>query len=126
MKHSELTGQIIAICMEVHSTLGPGLLESIYEKAICLELHWAGIKFNRQQEINVNYKGYDLGLGFRADLIIEDCVLVELKSTLGVTPVFKKIVISYLKLTGIEVGLLINFNEVKLTDGISRLVMDKK
>ena len=125
LKHSELTGKIIAICMEVHSVLGPGLLESIYERAVCLELQWAGINYKCQKDVGVSYKGYDLGLGFRADLIIEDCVLVELKSTMGVTPVFKKIVLSYLKSTGIEVGLLINFNEVKLSDGITRLVKDR-
>ncbi len=125
MKHSDLTSQIIGICIEVHKTLGPGLLESIYESAICIELALAGLAFKRQQGIKTFYKGHDLDLGFRADVIIENSVLLEIKSIESVPPVHKKIVISYLRLTGIEIGLLVNFNVVRLTDGITRLVVDK-
>lgn len=126
MKHSELTSAIIGICIEVHRELGPGLLESIYEKAVCLELTWGGYFFECQKGIATSYKGYDLGLGFRSDIIVEDAVLVELKSVQVVLPVHKKIVLSYMRLTGREVGLVINFNEVKLIDGITRLVLDKR
>lgn len=125
MKHSDLTSRIIGICIEVHRTLGPGLLESIYESAICIELALAGMAFKRQQGIKALYKGYDLDVGFRADVIIEDTVILEIKSIESVPPVHKKIVISYLKLTGIEIGLLVNFNVIKLTDGITRLVLDR-
>ena len=110
----------------MHKTLGPGLLESIYEKAICIELALAGLSFKRQQGIHAIYNGIDLDLGFRADIIVEDTVILELKSIECISPVHKKIAISYLKLSGIEIGLLINFNVIRLTDGITRLVMDKK
>jgi len=126
LKHSDLTARIIGICIKVHSILGPGLLESIYEKAICIELCNARLNFKRQQGIHAIYEGVDLDLGFRADLIIEDLVLLELKSIEKVTPVHKKITLSYLRLSHIEIGLLVNFNVLKLTDGVTRLVLDKK
>ncbi len=126
MKHSDLTSKIIGICIEVHETLGPGLLESIYESAICIELALAGLAFKRQQGIRTIYKGYDLDIGFRADVIVEDKVILEIKSIESVPPVHKKIVISYLKLTGIKIGLIVNFNVIKLTEGITRLVLDRK
>ncbi len=102
------------------------MLESIYERAICLELTWAGISFQRQQGMHVNYKGVDLDIGFRADIIIENIIILEIKSIEAVPPVHKKIVLSYLRVTGIEVALLINFNVIQLTDGITRLILDRK
>ena len=122
MKEGDLTSSIIGICIEVHKTLGPGLLESIYERAICLELGWAGIRYLRQEGVEVSYKGVPLDLGFRPDFIIENKVILELKSCEHVLPVHKKILLTYLKLTELEVGLLINFREAKLIDGITRLV----
>lgn len=126
MKHSDLTSRIIGICIEVHKTLGPGLLESIYEGAVCIELVCAGLEFKRQQGIKVYYKGYDLDIGFRADIIVENEVVIELKSIERIPPVCKKIVLTYLRLTNIEVGLIINFNVENLTEGITRLVLDRK
>lgn len=126
MKHEDLTARIIALCIKVHSILGPGLLESVYEEALCLELKKANINFLRQQGIKVNYEEDNLGLGFRADLIIEGVLLLELKSVESITPVFAKTVLTYLRFTGIEVGLLINFNVVLLKDGITRLILDRK
>ena len=126
MKHSELTSAIIGICIEVHKTLGPGLLESVYESAICYELTLAGFEFKRQQPIRVIYKGKDLDLGFRADIIVENSVLLELKSIERVIPVHKKITLTYLRLVEIEVGLMINFNVIKLTDGLTRLILDRR
>lgn len=126
LKHADLTSRIIAICIKVHKILGPGLLESIYEKAICIELALAGFNFKRQEGIRAYYNGIDLDIGFRADIIVEDTVILELKSCSMVTPVHKKILLSYLRLTKIEVGLIVNFNVVLLTDGITRLVLDNK
>lgn len=80
MKHEELTARIIGICIKVHDILGPGLLESIYEDAICLELKKAGIEYKRQEEISVKYEGEILGVGFRADIIVEGILILELKS----------------------------------------------
>lgn len=126
MKHEDLSSRIIALCIKVHSILGPGLLESVYEEALCLELKKANINYLRQQGIKVQYEDENLGLGFRADLIIEGVLLLELKSVEAITPVFAKTVLTYLRFTGIEVGLLINFNVVLLRDGITRLVLDRK
>lgn len=126
MKHEDLSSRIIALCIKVHSILGPGLLESVYEEALCLELKKANINYLRQQGIKVQYEDENLGLGFRADLIIEGVLLLELKSVEAITPVFAKTVLTYLRFTGIEVGLLINFNVVLLRDGITRLVQDRR
>jgi GxxExxY protein len=125
VKHSELTSAIIAACINVHKTLGPGLLESVYEKAVCLELAALGLRFSRQQGIRVFYNGINLDMGFRADIIVEDQVVVELKSIEHVMPIHKKVVLTYLRFTKIEVGLLVNFNVEKLTDGLTRLMLDK-
>jgi GxxExxY protein len=125
MKHSELTGIIIGICIKVHETLGPGLLESVYEEAICYELDKAGINYKRQQGIAVVYEEIKLDVGFRADIIVEGKVILELKSAEAVAPIHSKIVLTYMRFANIEVGLLVNFNVMYLKDGITRLVDDK-
>ena len=124
MKHQDLTSTIIGICIKVHQLLGPGLLESVYEAAICYELSKLGIPFSRQQAIPVVYNDVKLELGFRADIIVDGKVILELKSVEAIAPVHPKILLTYMKLTNMEVGLLINFNEVLLKDGITRLVLD--
>ncbi len=111
--------------MRVHDTLGPGLLESVYEEAICYELKKEGLSFKRQYDIPVKYGDIELGIGFRADLIVEDKVIVELKSVEEVSPVHSKTLLTYMRLTGIEVGLIINFNTLLLKNGITRLIDDK-
>ena len=126
MKHSDLTSAIIGICIEVHKTFGPGLLESVYEGAICYELTLAGFEFTRQQPIRVIYKGKDIDLGFRADVIVENSVLLEIKSIERIVPVHKKIALTYLRLIEIEVGLMVNFNVAQLTEGLTRLVLDRR
>jgi len=126
MKHEELTSRIIGICIKVHSILGPGLLEAVYEEALCYELTRNRINFLRQQGIIVNYEDVQLGIGFRADVIVENTIVIELKSVEAVAPVHAKTVITYLKFTGIEVGLLINFNVALLKNGITRLIKDNK
>lgn len=122
MPENEISGIIVDACFKVHTTLGPGLLESVYEAALCHELDLLQLEYTRQQAIPVVYKGIQLELGFRADLIVMGKVLVELKSIDAVAPVHKKIVLTYLRLTNLKVGLLINFNEALIKDGIHRLV----
>lgn len=126
MKHGDLTSIIISICIKVHQALGPGLLESVYEAAVCFELTKLGIPFKRQQGVAVIYEEVKLDLGFRADLIVDNSVIVEFKSIVTVSPVHPKTLLTYLRLTQLEVGLLINFNVVLLRDGITRLVNDRK
>ena len=105
--------------MEVHSELGPGLLEQLYESALCIELSGREIRYEQQKRIAVKYKGQDAGSLF-ADLVVEDRVIVELKSVRELAPIHEAQLISYLKLSKIKTGLLINFNVVSLKTGISR------
>ena len=117
----DLTEKIIACCIEVHKELGPGLLESIYESALSIEFFRQGLRFKRQMPLQVAYKGQSIG-EFRVDLVVEDAVVIELKSTERHDPVFEAQLLSYLKLGGYKVGLLVNFNSVFVTKGIRRLV----
>jgi GxxExxY protein len=119
----ERTGKaVLDAAFHVHSVLGPGLLESAYEAAILVELKKRGFQVERQVPIAVSYEGEQLEVGFRADLIVEKQVLIELKSVKAVTPLFKKITTNYLKLIPLKLGYLINFNEVHLKDGLTRIM----
>ncbi len=113
---------VLDAAFHVHSVLGLGLLESVYEAAMVAELKKRGLQVERQVPIAVSYDGEQLEVGFRADLIAEKNVLVELKSVEAVTPLFKKITTNYLKLIPLKLGFLINFNEVHLKDGLTRIV----
>ena len=117
-----LSQKVIGAAIEMHRALGPGLLESAYEVCLCLELTKAGVTFKRQVEMPVSYKGKRIDCGYRADLIIEGTLLVELKSVDRLLPIHQAQLLTYLKLSGIRTGLLINFNSKVLKDGIKRLV----
>ena len=117
-----LSQKVIGAAIEVHRALGPGLLESAYEVCLCLELTKVGVTFKRQVEMPVSYKGKRIDCGYRADLIIEGTLLVELKSVDRLLPIHQAQLLTYLKLSGIRTGLLINFNSKVLKDGIKRLV----
>jgi GxxExxY protein len=123
MKISYLTGHIIGAAIEVHKTLGPGLLESAYEECICHELDLRQIHYKRQESLPVEYKGVKLDCGYRMDLLVKDLVILELKSVDSLQPIQDAQLLTYLKLTGLEVGLLINFNVPVLKQGIRRLVL---
>lgn len=122
MKENDITGALIEIFIKVHSKLGPGLLESVYEEIICYELKTRNINFKRQEGIEVCYEEKKLDIGFRADLIVENKVIVELKSIETLAPVHHKQLLTYLKLTNLKVGLLVNFNVNRVKDGIVRIV----
>lgn len=107
---------------KVHTVLGPGLLESVYEAALAVELRNRRLRVERQMPIPVVYEDERLEVGFRADLIVEQQVLVELKSVESITPLFKKITTNYLKLIPLKLGFLINFNELHLKDGLTHIV----
>ena len=117
----EMTEQIIGAAIEVHRLLGPGLLESIYEEALCVELELRGIAFERQVEIDVYYKGRAIK-GQRIDLLVERTVIVEIKSVEAVGPVHRKQLLTYLRLTELRLGLLINFNVELIKHGIHRVI----
>ncbi|MDQ7837912.1 MAG: GxxExxY protein [Thermodesulfobacteriota bacterium] len=116
----KLTEQIIAAAIEVHRILGPGLLESIYEEALCHEFSLRNIPFERQKEVDVVYKGRVIK-GQRIDLLVNNEVVVEIKSVRRLEDIFTAQVLSYLKSTGLKRGLLINFGESKLVSGVKRL-----
>jgi GxxExxY protein len=117
-----ITGDIIAAAIEVHRHLGPGLLESAYEVCLCHELSIRGIPFQRQRELPVVYKGLRLDAGYRIDVLAEETVIVELKAVEALAPIHSAQLLTYLRLTGCHVGLLINFNVVLLKDGLKRLI----
>ncbi len=121
--HDELTEQIIGAAIEVHRHLGPGLLESAYEHCLCRELAQRNLDYERQVAIPLTYKGEVLDCGYRADVIVERKVLLELKSIDAIEPVHEAQLLTYLRLSNIKVGLLINFNTALLKDGIVRRVL---
>jgi GxxExxY protein len=118
----EVSHAIITAAMKVHSELGPGLLESAYQACLQHELREAGIRSETQVGLPVVYRGQKLDIGYRMDLMAENLVVVEIKSVEGISPVHQAQIISYLKLSGRFIGLLINFNVVHLKDGIKRFV----
>jgi len=122
MNEEEIGKIILDSAFKVHTTLGPGLLESIYESALTIELEKRNLRVERQKTIPVIYDGKLLDTGFRADLLVEGKVLVELKSVETITPLFKKITTNYIRLIPVKLGFLINFNEAHLKNGITRLV----
>jgi GxxExxY protein len=120
---NELTRRVIGAAIEVHRHLGPGLLESAYETCLAYELQQAGLGFERQIALPLIYKEIHLEQGYRIDLLVEEKVVVELKTVEQLTPVHTAQLLSYLKLSGCEVGLLLNFNVKLLKNGIRRFVM---
>lgn len=117
-----ITERVIGCGIEVHKPLGPGLLESIYEAALCVEFEIVGLKYQRQVPLTISYKNRSIG-DLRLDLLVEDCVLVEIKSVERMDPVFDAQGLTYLKISGKRVGLLINFNPRLLKTGIKRFIL---
>jgi GxxExxY protein len=115
--HEELTERVIGAAIEVHRALGPGLLESAYEECLCHELHLRGIAFERQVPLPVEYKGVKLDCGYRLDLVVEGVLILEIKCLEHILPVHEAQLITYLKLTGRRVGLILSFNVAVLTRG---------
>ena len=118
---NDLTGEVIGAAIEVHKALGPGLLESAYEECLCHELKLRGIQFERQVDLPIEYKGTKLDCAYRMDIVADDQLIVELKSCEKLQPIHQAQLLTYLKLTGLKVGLLINFNVPILRQGIKRL-----
>jgi GxxExxY protein len=122
MDINEISGQIVDAAMKVHSTLGPGLLESAYEACLKYELGKRGFQIESQKKLPLVYDGIEIDAGFRVDLMVENKVIVELKAVDKIAPVHEAQLLSYLKITGKSLGLLINFNVCRLKDGIRRMV----
>lgn len=122
MHENEISEKIIGCAIEVHRILGAGLLESVYEDALCHELHLKEIRFSRQQTIPIQYKGIKLGTDLRLDLLVEGKVIIDLKAKETLSPIDKVKLLTYLRLTDIHLGLIINFHVELLRDGIERVV----
>ena len=122
-ENDRLTEKVIGLAIEVHRQLGPGLLESAYEECLCLELQEAGLAFRRQVPLSITYKSIRLDCGYRLDLLIEDQLILELKSVEGLLPIHEAQVLTYMRLSGVRTGLLLNFNSAVLKNGIRRLML---
>jgi len=121
MRENEISKIVFELCLMIHKKYGPGLFESVYEEIICFELHKIDISFTRQQGIPLIHEEIKMDVGFRADVIIENKVILELKSVEVLSPLHHKQLLTYLKLTDLKLGLLINFNVSLLKDGIYRI-----
>jgi GxxExxY protein len=122
MTENEISKIIVDAAYRIHTPLGPGLLESVYEEIMYFELRKVGLNVERQKGIPVIWDYLKMELGFRADLIVENKIIIEIKSVETIAPVHPKQLLTYLKLTGMKLGLLINFDEVLIKDGITRIV----
>jgi GxxExxY protein len=123
MELNQLSGKVIAAAINVHNILGPGLLETVYNKCLMVELEAMGLKTESEVPLPIVYKGETIiQSGYRLDLVVEDTIVVELKSVESIQPIHKKQLLTYVRLAGKPLGLLINFNEVLLRDGITRIV----
>ena len=121
--HERLTGQIIGAAIEVHKELGPGLLESAYQACLCHELSLRNINFRPEVNLPVQCKGISLDCGYRMDILVEENVVVELKAITQMVPVFEAQLLTYMKLSNSQIGLLINFHVPVLKDGITRRIL---
>ena len=121
MEHNEISGQIVDAAIKVHSVLGPGLLESAYHACLLHELRKRGLQVESELSLPVNYDGVKLDVGYRIDLLVENCVIVEIKAVEKILPIHEAQLLCYLRLSGCRLGLLINFNVIQLKDGIKRM-----
>ncbi len=126
MDINQLTGKIIGAAIEVHKSLGPGLLESAYEECLCHELSLRRVSFHRQRPLPLEYKGKKLDCGYRLDILVEDTIIVELKAVEKIEQIHKAQILTYLKLTELQVGLILNFNVPIMKDGVIRIVNEFK
>ena len=122
MDINKISGKIIGAAIEVHKNLGPGLLESAYEQCLCYELNLQGLSFERQQPLPVVYKGKRLDCGYRLDMVVDNAIILELKACETILQIHKAQLLTYLKLSGLQLGLILNFNVPVMRDGIVRMV----
>ena len=122
LRANEITEKVIGACIGIHRQLGPGLLESAYEECLCYDLSMLGLGFERQKELPVAYKMVRLACGYKIDIVVEKLVVVELKAVEKLLPLYEAQLLTYLKLSGLSLGLLINFNVPVLKHGIKRIV----
>lgn len=121
MHINELSSKIIGAAIDVHKILGPGLLESAYEKCLCYELDQRDLRFDRQRPLPIRYKEQQLDCGYKLDIVVQNTIILELKSCDQIQPIHKAQLLTYLRLSGLKLGLLLNFNVPVMRDGITRI-----
>ncbi len=126
MTINELSGIVIGAAIEVHKVLGPGLLESAYENCLCHELQLKNVVFERQKPLPITYKGVDLDCGYRLDVVVQGMLVIEVKACERIEPIHQAQLLTYLKLSGLSLGLLLNFNVPVMKDGIVRVANELK
>ena len=126
MSINDLSNSIIGAAIDVHKDLGPGLLESSYEECLCHEFNLRNMPFKRQQELPVTYKGKKLDCGYRLDIVVDQAIILELKSCEVIIPIHRAQLLTYLKLSGLRLGFILNFNAFLMKEGIVRMVNDFK
>ena len=119
----ELTEEIIGLAIKLHRNVGPGLLESVYERCLCFEFQRAGIEFESQADVPIVYEGIAMDVGFRADIIVARELIIEIKAVDKLLPVHEAQLLTYLRMSRYRIGLLMNFNALRLKDGLRRFVM---
>jgi GxxExxY protein len=123
LEQHALTERVIGLAIEVHRTVGPGLLESVYRECMCLELRHANLEFQSEVMVPVIYKRNTIPLGFRADIVVESAVIIEIKAVVSLVPAHDAQILTYLRMSQIHVGLLMNFHARRLKDGLRRFVV---
>jgi GxxExxY protein len=123
LEHGALTERLIGLAIGVHEILGPGVFESVYQECLCLELREAGIAFESEVIMPVVYKGHTIPMGFRADIVVEDAVIIEVKAVAAFVPSHRAQLLTYLRMSKIRVGLLMNFHAPQLKDGLLRCIV---
>jgi GxxExxY protein len=119
----ELTERVIGLAIQVHRHTGPGLLESVYERCLCYELHAANIQFEHQVQVPIIYKGTTIEARFRSDIVVDRTLIVEIKGVESLLPMHNAQLLTYLRMSGLRIGLLLNFHAVRLKDGMRRFVV---
>jgi GxxExxY protein len=123
LEHRDLTEHVIGLAIEVHRTVGPGLLESVYSGCLCLELEQTGIAFQSEVMVPVIYKGTTIPMGFRADIVIANTIILEIKAVASFVPGHESQILTYLRMSGLRIGLLMNFHAPRLKDGLRRFIV---
>jgi GxxExxY protein len=123
LEHGALTERLIGLAIGVHEILGPGVFESVYQECLCLELREAGIAFESEVIMPVVYKGHTIPMGFRADIVVEDAVIIEVKAVAAFVPSHRAQLLTYLRMSKIRVGLLMNFHAPQQKDGLLRCIV---
>jgi GxxExxY protein len=118
-----LSNRVIGLAIDVHRAIGPGLLETVYQECMCMELADAGIPFRSQAMVPVHYKGRLIPLGFRSDIVVADAIILEIKAVAAIVPAHEAQILTYLRMSGIRLGFLMNFHAPKLKDGLKRFIV---